>query len=158
MIIDIGQTVYLLHHKKWHDLSIVAQGPGPPEWEAHPLLWHGVLPVYNAPGSYLRLAVSTGCTGPPALQQSPGGSRPHRSDHRTLHHLRPLDTGTVLHPIKSRFIFLFWNNVVWPKMYITVFFKIIPVSQYMTVFIFFMHNRVLTTFSTGSRLTYNAIF
>ncbi len=112
MIIDIGQTVYLLHHKKLHDLLIVAQGPGPPEWEAHPLLWHGVLPVYNTPGSHLRLAVSTGCTGPPALQQSPGGSRPHRSDYRTLHHLCPLDTGTVLHPIRSRFKFLFWNRML----------------------------------------------
>ncbi len=60
---------------------------------------------------------------------------------------------------------VFWINagLVWPKIYITVFFKIIPVSQYMTVFIFFMHNWVLTTFSTDrerkncSRLTYNAI-
>ncbi len=39
-----------------------------------------------------------------------------------------------------------------------------PVSRYMTVFIFCMHNRVLTTFSTDrerkncSRLTNNAIY
>ncbi len=33
-------------------------------------------------------------------------------------------------------------------MYITVFFKIIPVSRYMTVFFVFMHDWVLTPFST----------